>query len=252
MILAIVQARMSSCRLPGKVMKKIMGKPMIGYLLDRLSLAKHVDKIVLATSVLPENDELARYVRTKGIDVYRGNENDVLDRFYRAAKQYTPYGVMRITGDCPLLDPNLCDLLIETFEKEKLDYIHTGPTFAEGLDCEVLTFLALEKIWEEASLKSEREHVTLFVHNHPQLFKKRTLVNASDDSRYRFSVDEEADFEVVARFLESIGKKLKKDYTVFDVKSFFDLNPQIARLNEHIKRNKGLKRSLLNDVDLRK
>lgn len=247
MILAIVQARMSSNRLPGKVMKEILGKPMIGHLLERLSLPKRIDKIILATSDLSENDELCEYMQIIGVNVYRGSEEDVLDRFYQAAKQYNPEAIVRITGDCPLIDPKVCDEVIEAFKKSKFDYAKMGPTFAEGLDCEVFTLQALEKAWKEAELKSEREHVTLYFYNHPNLFRTLILNNKTDDSRYRLSVDEERDFQVVKAVFEHFKQKGKTYFFINEIKTFLDANSHIFEVNAGIVRNEGLIKSLKND-----
>lgn len=238
---------MSSNRLPGKVMKKIQGKPMIGHLLERLSLSESIDKIILATSVLPENDRMCEYVQKIGVDVYRGSEEDVLDRFYQAAKQYHPGVIVRITGDCPLIDPKVCDEVIKAFKDGKFDYGKTGPTFAEGLDCEVFTLKALEEAWKEAELKSEREHVTLYFYNHPDIFKILVLANKTDDSRYRFSVDEERDFQVVTAVFKHFKQEGKTHFFINEVKIFLDADTKISQFNADIVRNEGLLSSLKND-----
>lgn len=247
MILAIVQARMSSKRLPGKAMKKIIGKPMIGHLLARLSLSKRVNKIVLATSDLSENDELVRYVQQLGFDVYRGSEKDVLGRFYQAANQFHAKIIVRITGDCPLVDPQVCDKIVGVFEEGKFDYIKSGPTFAEGLDCEVFTFGALKKAWENAKLPSEREHVTLYFRNNDGMFKILELANQTDDRRYRFVVDEDVDLQVVTVIFEHFNKQGDSIFDSKDVKNFLDANTNIFKLNRNVVRNAGLIQSLKND-----
>lgn len=248
MILAIIQARMLSERLPGKVMKDILGTPLIGHLLNRIKRSQMIDKIVLATSELRENDELCEYVAKSEIDVFRGSEDDVLDRFYHAAKQYGAKTVVRLTGDCPLIDPGVCDSVINRFIKDELDYITTGPKFAEGLDCEVLSFSALETAWEKAQLKSEREHVTLFLKNHSELFKKLSLDNDQDDSSYRIVVDEPEDLEVVEHIFKGLWTDEKRLFYFEDIKRFLDENPQIKDKNTHVIRNEGLLKSLEKDA----
>ena len=252
MILAIVQGRMSSSRLPGKVMKEILGKPMIVHLFARLSLSKKIDKMVLATSSLPENDVMCAYVRKLGIDVYRGREDDVLDRFYQTAEQYSPEAVVRITADCPLIDPKVCDEVIEFFQKGKWDFVKTGPNFAEGLDCEVFTFQALKKAWKEAELPSEREHVTSYFHNHPDMFTKFELRNRTDDSRYRMVVDEEADFQVVTAIFEHFMKRGEPVFYSDRVKDFLDANQNVYELNSNVVRNHGLVKSLEKDQEFKR
>lgn len=164
-ILAIVQARMGSTRLPGKALKKVNGKPLIEILLYRLSLAKKIDKIILATSENSENDELANLVEKLEYEVYRGSEDDVLDRYYRAAKKYQPTSIVRITGDCPIIDPELVDEVIDLYHNKNVDYASNTepPTFPDGLDTEVFSFAALETAHQQATNSFDREHVTPFI-----------------------------------------------------------------------------------------
>ncbi len=242
MIIAVVQARMSSERLPGKVLKEVLGKPLIQYLLKRLSLVKKIDKIVLATSIDKANDPLDIFVRQMGVEVYRGSENDVLDRYYQAAKKYQPDAVMRITGDCPLIDPNICDRLISFFQKRQVDYAGLTSRFAEGLDCEVFSFCALEQAWKEACLQSEREHVTLHIKNHKDRFRIIFMDNEQDDSCYRITVDNKEDFEVVRLVLESLKGQMNASWKT--VKDFLNTHSHVMRLNAHVERNEGLRKSL--------
>ncbi|MBF0523097.1 MAG: glycosyltransferase family protein [Candidatus Omnitrophica bacterium] len=244
MILAIVQARMTSTRLPGKVLMPVLGKPLIQHLLERLILSKRIDKIIVATSQAKESDPLETFVKNLGFEVYRGSEQDVLDRFYKAALQYRPQTVVRITGDCPLLDAAVCDEVIRVFQKDRLDYAQTGPSFAEGLDCEVFSFQSLERAWKEARLKSEREHVTLYLRNHPEFIKSKMLINGTDDSKYRLTLDEKDDYCVVKAIFEGLQGEGKKDFSMKEVKSFLDAHPEIYQVNAHIIRNEGLQRSL--------
>ena len=157
MILAIVQAGMGSTRLPGKVLKKVCGKPLIEILLYRLSQSKKTDKIILATSENKENDILAETVEKLGFDIFHGREDDVLDRYYEAAKPYSPEAVVRITGDCPIIDPQLVDEVIGLYQENKVDYASNAepPTFPDGLDTEVFSFKALKISWEQATTKYE-------------------------------------------------------------------------------------------------
>lgn len=248
--LAIVQARMSSNRLPGKVMKDILGKPLIGYLLARLKASKRIDKIILATSLDKTNDLLCEYVSKEGFFVYRGSENDVLSRFYYAALNQKVNNIVRITGDCPLIDPALCDKLIDAYLKQKADYAHLDAAYAEGLDCDVFSFKALEQAYKKARLKSEREHVTLYFHNNPVLFKKFIMKNTTDDSKYRFTVDEKEDFKVVTAIIEGLISKYGLSFGFSEIKTFLDNHPEIAKENSHITRNEGLSISLANDKEV--
>ncbi len=251
MILAIVQARMSSTRLPGKVMKKVLGKPLIGYLLERLTYSKRIDRIIVATSLKKENDEMCNYIKSKGFGLYRGTENDVLGRFYRATVKYNPKSIVRITGDCPLIDSEICDQLIDVYLKEKADYAHSGPTFAEGLDCEIFSFEALKLAYKNAKMQSEREHVTRYFHNYPELFNIIAIRNETDDSKYRFTVDEPEDFEVVRPIIEALYKENLPPFNFREVKQFLDSHLNIFQKNAHIIRNAGLLKSLRTDTRIK-
>ena len=163
---AIVQARMGSVRFPGKTMRTICGTPMIGLLLKRLASAKLIDQIVLATSEASCNELLSAYVRKLGYTVFRGDENDVLDRYYQAAKEVYADSIVRITGDCPLIDPILVDAVIAKFLDSSVDYAANKlpPTFPDGLDCEVFSFQSLDLAWNETRTPYEREHVTPYLY----------------------------------------------------------------------------------------
>ena len=181
-VIAIVQARQGSIRLPNKVLKEVNGKPIISILLYRLSLAKRVDKIILTTPENSENDQLAEVVEKLGFDVYRGSENDVLDRYYTAAKKYRASSVVRITGDCPLIDPGLVDDTIKNFEETDADFSNVQPPFfPDGLDVSVFSFNVLETAWKLATTKYDREHVDSFIMTRRQ-FKKTNLKSEKDFS----------------------------------------------------------------------
>lgn len=247
MIAAIVQARMTSTRLPGKVMKMVNERPLLSYLVERLRFCNHLDKIILSTTTNKEDDSIVLFAKEENLYFYRGSEYDVLDRYYQTAKKFRIDHIMRITSDCPLIDSQICDHVIEVYFKSKVDSVHTGATFAEGVDCEVLSFKALEKAWHEASLKSEREHVALYLHNHPEIFKKITLINETNDSKYRFTVDEPEDFEVVKAIIEALYRKGAEPFKTKETISFLDEHPDIFKLNAHIIRNEGLLKSLRDD-----
>jgi spore coat polysaccharide biosynthesis protein SpsF len=245
MILAIVQSRMNSKRFPGKVMRPILGKPLIGYILERLSQSKKIDKIILATSINKENDTLCDYTISSGHGVFRGSEEDVLERYHVAAKKYEAKTIVRITGDCPLIDPEICDKLIQFYFDEKADYAILSPNFAEGLDCEVFSTKLLEKAYLSALSKSEREHVTLFYRNNPDIFNIKTLSNDQDDSQYRVTVDNHEDFDVV----ESIIRHFMPDPNISwaETKNFLKKRPDIVAKNSNIERNEGLRISIEQD-----
>src|SRR6266404_2327957 len=161
----VVQARMGSTRFPNKVLRPVAGVPLIELLLSRLSRAKRVDQIVLATPEDVRNEPLVAHARKLGFAVYQGSEKDVLDRYYHAASVHKPDAVVRITGDCPLVDPALVDALIGDYENGGADYVSNtlAPTYPDGLDVEVFSFAALERAWKEADTAFDREHVTPYI-----------------------------------------------------------------------------------------
>lgn len=238
---------MSSSRLPGKMMRKIVGKPLIGYVLDQVNAIEIVDKVVVATSIQADNDRMCVYVRRRGFAVYRGKDADVLDRYYYAASVYHPTHIVRITGDCPLIDPEICTQLIAAYLQGGYDYASLSQEYAEGLDCEIFSFTALKTAYENAVLLSEREHVTLYIHNHSSEFKKFSLPNRQDESNYRITVDEEADFQVVKAIIEHLKKSTQPSFHFSQVKAYLDAHPEVMRLNSQIIRNEGLLKSLRHD-----
>ena len=244
MTAAIVQARMTSTRLPGKVLMEVMGRPLLSYQIERLQKIKNIDDIIIATTTNKEDDPVIALCKKEDVSFFRGSEHDVLDRYYQAAIKFGVDHIVRITADCPLIDPEICGRVIDTYMNTDIDYVHTGLTFSEGLDCEILSFKALEKAWQEAALPSEREHVTQYLHNHPELFNKITLHNDTDDSRYRFTVDEEADFLVVKAILENLYSDHSQCFSAEEIKSFLDAHQDIFHINAGVIRNQGLKTSL--------
>ena len=243
-VTAIVQARMTSTRLPGKVLMEVMGRPLLSYQIERLRFSKIIDKIIVATTVNKEDDPIVKLCQKEGLDFYRGSEEDVLDRYYKTAKKYNAIHIMRLTADCPLIAPDICDSIAKLYFESGVEYIRTGETFAEGLDCETIGFKALIKAWLEAESKSDREHVTLYIRNHPELFKTMVNENETDDSRYRITVDEENDFFVVKAILENLYKGNDSYFTVREIKSYLDSHPEVYRLNSDIIRNEGMLKSL--------
>ena len=170
MILAILQARYSSSRLPKKVLKTILEKPMLLHQIERLQHSKMIDKLVVATSTSASDDLIAEMCLDNNIDVFRGNLDDVLDRFYQCAKTYDPKYIVRLTGDCPLIDWQVVDRTIEFFFKGNFDFVETSLKFPDGLDVEIMSIEALKMAWEAAILPSEKEHVTQFIVNRPEDF----------------------------------------------------------------------------------
>jgi glutamate-1-semialdehyde 2,1-aminomutase len=235
---AILQARMGSIRFPNKVMQTICGTPMIGLLLARLKNSKLIDQIVLATSEDPCDDSLARYVLDLGYVVFRGSLNDVLDRFYHAAKEAEADNIVRITGDCPLIDPVLVDEVIAKFLESNVDYASNTlpPTFPDGLDCEVCTFKSLDVAWNEARTSYDREHVTPFLYRSGK-FSNANLACDTDYSRERWTVDEPEDYEVVQKVFEHFYPRF--DFSWLDVLSLRKKYPDWFIAKPRINRNQG-------------
>jgi spore coat polysaccharide biosynthesis protein SpsF len=240
MIIAILQARASSRRLPGKVLKPILGQPMLARQIERIRRAVRLDALVLATSDGTEDDAVAAVGSSIGVPVYRGSLDDVLDRFYRAAEPYRPSHVVRLTGDCPLADWRVIDAVIDLALTSGHDYASNTmpPTFPDGLDVEIIRFPALAAAWREATSAPEREHVTPFLRNHPERFTFANLPSPEDLSALRWTVDEPADFTFVTAIYEALYPA-DPAFGTDDVLRFARANPQIVCVNSGIKRNAG-------------
>lgn len=202
MIVGILQARMTSSRLPGKVMKPILGMPMIGRQLERLARCESIDRLVVATSMDPSDDPLAAYVESRGVRVFRGALNDVLGRFNGAAIANGPAShVVRLTADCPLADPGVIDACVWLHVEKGADYTSNTieRTYPDGLDVEVMTAAALKTMAREARDPYEREHVTPFIYRRPERFSIAQLTQAANLADRRWTVDTQEDFEFVSR-----------------------------------------------------
>ena len=236
----IIQARMGSNRLPNKVMRKITGTPMIGVLLGRISKAKGIDKIIVATTDSIESLPLVKYVRELGYSVYQGNESDVLDRYYQTALMHNADSVIRITGDCPLIDPVIVDEVIEKFKCSQVDYASNinPPTYPDGLDVEIFTFSALERAYNETTETYHREHVTPYIRE-SGLFKQVNISSSIDLSDKRWTVDEPEDFEIVKNIFEHFQPEISFGWK--DILSLNENNPNLFKSNHHLARNEGMK-----------
>jgi glutamate-1-semialdehyde 2,1-aminomutase len=235
---AIVQARMGSTRFPNKVMQPILGVPMIELLLRRLAQAQQIDQIVLATTEDPRNEALVEHGRKLGYPVYQGSENDVLDRYYQAAILNEADVIVRITGDCPLIDPEVVDDVIIAFHEAAADYASNTmpPTFPDGLDVAVFTFAALAEAWKNAQRLFEREHVTPYIKEARHL-TKINLPYQEDLSAERWTVDEPEDFEVIKNVVEHFQPHL--DFSWLKVLQLCRTHPELFAANRHLRRNEG-------------
>jgi len=236
MIVAIVQARMGSSRLPGKVLMEIVGKPALWHLVNRLSKSRLIDKIVIATSDREEDKSILKLAQDLGVGSFAGSATEVLDRYYQAARKYNAETIVRVTADCPLIDPELVDKIIGIYvdSKGELDYVSKGQSYPDGLDVEVFSFNALEKAWKEAKKKSQRgEYVTTYIWGNPHLFKTLIVENEVNLSHMRWTVDYERDLILV----REIFKNLYKEGEVFhlrDILEFLDKHPELAELNSDL------------------
>ncbi|UML70488.1 aminotransferase class III-fold pyridoxal phosphate-dependent enzyme [Leptospira interrogans] len=238
-ILAIVQARTRSTRFPNKVLQKIEGKPLIELLFSRLARSKALNEIILATSNLANDNLLVDLVKNLGFGVYRGSENDVLSRYYQAAKYKKADVVVRITGDCPLIDSNIVDQVINKFFRDQVDYCSNvdPPMYPDGLDVEVFNFQALEKSYNLAQKENYREHVTTFIRESNE-FKKSSLGYHTDLSSLRWTVDELVDFEVIKKIFEYFRPNIY--FSWLKVLDLYNKHSEIFFINRHLIRNEGM------------
>jgi len=247
-ILCIIQARMSSTRLPGKILKEAGGMSLLEYEIRRVRRAKMIDKIVIATTAKPEDDKAAQLSEKLDLECFRGSEDDVLDRYYQCALRYPEYdSIVRITGDCPLIDPRVIDQAIVFFQQGDYDYVSNAspPTFPDGMDTEIFTRESLAAAWRKARLSSEREHATLYIVKSGK-FKTGNVRAEKDYSRYRLTVDNPEDFEVIAFLIEHAAP----DADFREYIKLLEANPEIMAKNMAIQRNEGLAKSLKEDKQL--
>ena len=244
--IAIIQARMGSTRFPGKMTKKLAGKSLLWHVINRAKQAKLIDQVIVATGRQPANLVLVKEAQKCAVPGYRGSETDVLSRYYYCAKKYHAQTIVRITGDCPLIDPQVIDQVIKLFQKSRVDYasnVHP-PTYPDGLDMEVFSFAALSRAFREARLSSEREHVTPYIWKHPRLFTQVNLTNNRDLSGLRLTVDEPEDL----RFLTSLVSYLPQNkYNLDSILKVITTQPQLLAINNKFIRNEGYAKSLKQD-----
>lgn len=245
MILALLQARLSSRRLPGKALLDLCGKPLLEWQIARVRRAKTIDQLVVVTSKDQSDDALVEFCAKIGVDCYRGSLEDVLARFAGAAEKHRPEWVVRLTGDCPLTDPAVIDQVVKAAISSKADYVsNTLPaTFPDGLDVEVIRYSALLAAHKEAKLPSEREHVTLFVKNHPERFRLKNVTRSPDLSHWRLTVDHAEDFFLIEEIHRRLLTKKGEGFAFSDVEALLRAHPELLEKNSTRARNEGLFRS---------
>ena len=235
MIVAIIQARMNSYRLPGKVLADVGGKTMLARVVDRVARAKYVDGIIVATTDQAIDDVIVAECGRIGVRSFRGSERDVLDRYYGAVRRWIEWGsVVRVTADCPLIDPSVIDRVIEGFLIYDVDYAsNVSPrTYPRGLDTEVMTFAALEHAWMCARAPQEREHVTPFIYIHPEWFRTLSVTNETDESDLRWTVDEQADLDMVRALYARFDNR--DDFSWRDALAVARSDPRLTVMNADI------------------
>ena len=245
----IIQVRTQSVRLPNKVLALINGKSLIWHIIERLKSCKKVEQIILATSSREEDKKLIEIANDCNILSFAGDENDVLSRFYHAALKFNADPIIRITGDCPLVDPSLVDKILEFYLENNYDFVSNTiiPTYPDGLDIEIFSLKSLTKAFNEAKLKSEKEHVTPYIWKNPKIFQLFNYKNKEDLSDYRWTVDEQLDLELIREIYSNFKPKII--FSFKDVIEMAKLNPQIFKINENIKRNEGYLKSIKEDSD---
>jgi len=230
---------MSSSRLPGKVLKPILGESMLEKQIERIRRSRRIDHLIVATSVDSSDDAIVGACERLQTACFRGSLNDVLDRFYHAAAPTGAQTIVRLTADCPLFDAGVADDTIDLFCSGFYDYVSNClvRTFPDGLDTEVMSFVALERAFLEATEPSEREHVTWYLWNHPELFRLGCLQNARDLSGLRWTVDYPDDFAFVEKVYEVLYP-VKPDFRTKDVLEFIETHPEVRSINGNFTRNK--------------
>ena len=250
MIGCIIQARMGSSRLPGKIMKKINGNtPMLKFQLDQLEFSKNIDQIIIATTTLEPDNLIVDFCKKNNLECFRGESKDVLDRYYRCAKKFKLSIIVRITSDNPLIDPTIVDHVISRFIDSDYDYMSTEVKKSPlGFAVEVFTFKSIKKAWEEAKLPSEHEHVTPYFYNNPDKFKIESVSQEKDLSHIRCTVDTEYDFKLIEKIISKIETRPIHLDHILDL---FSKDTNLLEINKHVKHD-GYARSLKEDQEFLK
>ncbi|MHC5737313.1 cytidylyltransferase domain-containing protein [Nostoc sp.] len=237
----IVQARMTSTRLPGKVLKKVLDKPLLEYQIERLKRVNLADEIVIATTINSTDLPIIELCNRLSVPYFRGSENDVLARYHGAAKEHHADVVVRITSDCPLIDPQVIDKVIQFYldYRYKYDYVSNclERSYPRGMDTEVFSFLALHQAFLEATEQPEREHVTPFINMQPERYRLTQVVYSENQSLHRWTVDTADDFELIKRIIEALYPKFP-NFTLEDCLDLLKQYPDWPIINAHVEQKK--------------
>lgn len=238
---AIIQARMGSTRLPGKVLKKILGKTLLEYQIERVKRAKTIDEIIIATTTKENDDPIVLLCQQLSIPFYRGSEEDVLSRYYEAATEFGTDVIVRLTSDCPIIDPNVIDKVVGHYleNSNQYDYVSNTltRTYPRGLDTEVISYEVLKRTHEETKELKYREHVTAYIYQHPDQFRLCNVSNEKDESKHRWTVDTEEDFLLIKKILEELYP-ITPLFTLEDVIQVLQEKPEWVKINAHIEQKK--------------
>lgn len=249
MIGCIVQARIGSTRFPGKILKSVdNNETVLSFGIKQLKSSKYIDEIVVATTTLPEDDIVIDYVEKLNVKSFRGSSKNVLDRYYQCAKKFSFPTIVRITSDCPLIDPKIVDKVISYYleNEDRIDYVsnvHPVTTFPDGTDVEVFSFKALEQAWSEAKMPSEREHVTPYIYNSNK-FRLGTFDNSKNLSNFRWTVDHDVDLELICELVHMIPNRPILMENILDL---FSNKPDLQKINQGISNKEGYLISLKED-----
>lgn len=240
----IIQARMTSTRLPGKILKTIQGKPLLSYQIDRLKKVQNINDIIIATTENQEDDILVDFCHKHSLKFYRGSENNVLERYFKTALKYKSDIICRITSDCPVIDPEVSTNTISLLQNHlsQLDYVANfngsiKRTFPRGLDTEVFTFKALKKTYQEASEPPDLEHVTSYIYRHPKKFRLGFFHNDNDYSHYRLTVDTKEDLDLATKIISNLYPK-KPNFNLSDMVELLKKHPDWEKINQSVEQKK--------------
>lgn len=230
-------------------MKLLLNRPVLWHVVNRVSKARFVEELIVATTAETKDDIIEDFCKINEISVFRGSEDDILDRYYQCAKSYNIKDVVRITADCPLHDPNVIDLIAEEYLKGNYDYVSNTLkyTFPDGLDVEIFSFTALKNAWQNARLPSEREHVTPYIRKNTQ-FKKKNVYSKIKYPIYRLTLDCPEDYQFIKKIYEGIGKEI---FYIDDIIKFLEANPRLLKINQHFTMNEGYLNSIKADKKFR-
>lgn len=250
-VIAMIQARMTSSRLPGKVLEPVLGEPMLWRMVERVHHARQIDRVVVIISREPSDDPLWRFCHNRSIDCFRGPLNDVLGRFWLAAQRYRPDHIVRLTADCPLIDPEVIDAVVAQHLADNNDYTSNCLEYSlpDGLDVEVVSYTALERLAHSANRLSEREHVTLGIRHRGEGFQTGSWVARTKLSGMRWTVDYPQDLEFVRQVFNGLYPN-NPDFGLSDVLALLAERPELHRINPDIPSNEGMTRSLQTDYEV--